>query len=413
MAMVAYTGIESIAQLGAESKRPAKTVPRAIILTMIILLLMYVGISLVALSAISPKDLGTKYLEDPLAGVVQALPFGSQVLSPWIGLLAALLLFVASNAGLVGASRLAYNLGDYYQLPAVLTRLNPKFRTPVISLSIFTVLSSVIVIMSRGEMSFLADLYNFGAMIAFFSAHMSLIVLRIRRPDIARPFKIPLNIPFGKFSLPITAIIGAISTFSVFCLVLFTKPAGRTLGVFWLICGLTIYFLYRKKRKIGSTASVSIERIKVPEYEKLKVTNILVPTKGDDETDTVQIACELARFHHAKITAAHIIEVPPSLPLDAALKQKKEAASITLKRAEAIAREIGVDIDLKILYGRNIVDSVLDEVHSGKFDLLVIGTLHAKRVEFKHHGIGFLTEEILKKCPCRVWVCSYSGKRKK
>src|SRR5690606_35888965 len=98
MAMVAYTGIESIAQLGAEAKRPAKTVPRAVVLTMFVLLFMYIGISIVALSAIAPKVLGTKYLEDPLAGVVQALPFGSAVLAPWIGLLAAILLFVASNA---------------------------------------------------------------------------------------------------------------------------------------------------------------------------------------------------------------------------------------------------------------------------------------------------------------------------
>lgn len=410
MAMVAYTGIESIAQLGSEAKKPAKTVPRAVVLTMFVLLFMYIGISVVALSAISPKVLGTKYLEDPLAGVVQALPFGSAVLAPWIGLLAAVLLFVASNAGLVGASRLAYNLGDYYQLPRFLTKLNPRFRTPVIALSIFTVLASIVVIASEGNMGFLADLYNFGAMIAFFSAHMSLIVLRIKKPDLVRPFKIPFNIPFGKFSVPVTAIVGAIATFSVWCLVVITKPAGRTLGLAWLLIGCMIYFSYRTRRNIATTGNVSIERIKVPDYKAMKISKILVPTRGGLETETVQMACDLARMHDAKLTAVHVIEVPPSLPLDADMATKKHLADCALKRAEAVARESGVDIELKVVCARNVTDSILDELNVGKFDLLVLGTVN-KLHDFKHKGMGALAEKLLKKSPCRVWICASRSKK--
>ena len=405
MAMVAYTGIESIAQLGAEAKKPAKTVPRAIVITMFVLLFMYIGISIVALSAISPQELGTKYLEDPLAGVVQALPFGSAVLSPWIGLLAAMLLFVASNAGLVGASRLAYNLGDYYQLPRNVTRLNSRFRTPVIALSIFTVLASIVVIASEGNMEFLADLYNFGAMIAFFSAHMSLIVLRIKKPDLVRPFKIPFNISFGKFSLPISAIVGALATFSVWCLVVITKPAGRTLGIAWLILGCYIYFSYRKRRNIATTASVSIERIKIPDYKMMKIKKILVPIREGLETETVQMACDLAKMHDCNLTAVHVIEVPASLPIDADMPAKLQNAELALKRAEAISRESGVDIELKILYARSISDTILEEVTLGHFDLLVLGAI-SKRLDFKHKGIGNLAETILKHAKCRVWICS-------
>lgn len=413
MAMVAYTGIESIAQLGAESKKPAKTVPRAIVLTMFVLLFMYVGISIVALSAIPPKILGTKFIADPLAGVVQALPFGSKLLSPWIGLLAAVLLFVASNAGLVGASRLAYNLGDYYQLPSGVTKLSRRFKTPITALAIFTVLSSLIVLASRGKIDFLADLYNFGAMIAFFSAHMSLIVLRIKKPDLARPFRAPLNIPFGKFSLPLTAIIGALSTFSVWCLVVVTKPEGRILGLGWLALGCIIYFSYRSKRRLASTSSLSIERIKVSDYKPLKLSRVLVPTKGEKDTETVQAACELAKLHDAELTAVHIIEVPPSLPLDADLSDKKKMADIALKRAAAIADDVGVKLELKILVGRNIIDSILDEIKADKFDLLVLGAREDRKDEYKHHTLGSLVETLLKKSPCRVWVClSKEGKKR-
>ncbi|HEY5259943.1 MAG TPA: APC family permease, partial [Rhabdochlamydiaceae bacterium] len=94
MAMVAYTGIESIAQLAAEAKKPTKNVPRAILIAMFVLVFMYLGLSVVALSAMSPKVLSTTYLQDPVAGIVAALPFGGSILGPWLGLLAAVLLFV-------------------------------------------------------------------------------------------------------------------------------------------------------------------------------------------------------------------------------------------------------------------------------------------------------------------------------
>ena len=82
MAMVAYTGIESIAQLGAEAKMPARTLPRAVMLTTVVLLVVYVSISVVALSAVTPQELGSTYILNPIAGIVEALPFGKVILAP-------------------------------------------------------------------------------------------------------------------------------------------------------------------------------------------------------------------------------------------------------------------------------------------------------------------------------------------
>jgi APA family basic amino acid/polyamine antiporter len=87
---------------------------------------MYLGLSIVGLSAMTPKELSGKYLEDPIAGIVINLPFGSEIIAPWIGLLAAVLLFVAANAGLLGASRLAFNLGEFFQLPKFFLQVTSK-----------------------------------------------------------------------------------------------------------------------------------------------------------------------------------------------------------------------------------------------------------------------------------------------
>jgi APA family basic amino acid/polyamine antiporter len=405
MAMVAYTGIESIAQLAAESKRPVRTVPRAVVLTMGVLLFIYIGISLVALSAIDPKVLGTKYVLNPVAAIVDALPFGSKILSPLIALIAAIVLAVAANAGMMGASRLSYNMGEYYQLPRFFYAIHPRFRTPIVALAFFTILASFVVLASRGSMDFLADLYNFGAMLAFLSAHLSLICLRIKKPEMKRPFRAPLNIPFGRYSIPLTAIIGALATFSVWCLVIITKPQGRYLGFAWMIFGLIMYFSYRKRSKLKAMGHVAIEQIKVPGYEPLEVKKILVPTRGGMQTETVQMACEIAKLHGASVTALQVIEIPATLPLDIRIPHRMVLAEAILKRAEAIAREIGVEIDLSVVRSRSLPDTILEIAEKGKFDLLVLGSLKTSQ-EPKTKKMGTATDKILRKAPCRVWICA-------
>jgi len=411
MAMVAYTGIESIAQLGSEARRPAKTVPRAVLITMGMLVLMYLGISIVALSALTPQELTGKYLEDPIAGIAAALPFGSNWLSPWIGILAACLLFVAANAGLVGASRLAFNMGEYYQLPRFFYRLHYRFRTPYVSLAVFALVAVLVVLWSRGQMTFLADLYNFGAMLAFFSAHLSLIVLRIKKPDLKRPFRVPFNIRIKGYSIPIPSIIGCLATMGVWILVVLTKPEGRYLGFAWISLGVLMYFGYRRKQKMASTGQLEIEKIKFPDYKPFEVKKVLVPTRGGVQTETVQVACELARFHGASLTAIHVIEIPYSMPLDTDISHRIYMAEVILKRAEAIAREYNIHLNVKIVRSRSIPETILETIEQEKYDLLVLGTMKTSRETPK--GLGTITEKILKHAPCRVWVCcsDFYGKR--
>lgn len=405
MAMVAYTGIESIAQLAAEAQHPVRTVPRAVILTMSILLFIYLGISVVALSAVTPQDLGTTYLLNPVAAIVDALPYGKWILSPVIAVLAAIVLGIAANAGLIGASRLSFNMGEYYQLPRFFYSIHPRFRTPMVSLAFFAIVAILVVVASRGNMDFLADLYNFGAMLAFLSAHLSVIVLRIKRPEMKRPFKIPFNISMGRYSIPISAIIGAIATLSVWCLVVVTKPEGRYLGLAWMTYGLIMYFGYRKSSQLKATGHVAIEHIAIPDFKPMKIQKILVPTRGGSQTETMQMACEIAKFHKAKVTALQVIEIPASLPLDMNTPHRNALAEAILKRAEAIAREIGVEIELCIVRSRSIPDSILDIASKGKYDLLVLGALRPSQ-ELKVKGVGTFTEQILRKAPCRVWICA-------
>jgi APA family basic amino acid/polyamine antiporter len=399
MAMVAYIGIESIAQLGSESKRPAKYVPRAIMIVMGVLLCLYMGLAMTTLSVVHPHALGTTYLNNPLAGIVDHMPFGQGIIGPLIGIVAASILFVAANAGLVGASRLAFNMGEYYQLPRLFHTVHPRFRTPHIALAFFAVFAAIIILFSRGNLDYIADLYNFGAMAAFFFAHISLIAMRIKRPDLHRPFKVRLNIKIKGFEIPITAIIGALVTAGAWILVVLTKPEARYLGFGWMAFGIGMYLYYRRKKKISAAGSVTLHKVKIPHFKPLKIKTILVPLQRTLEQDLIQIVCQSAKHHNARLIAVDFFEIPSSMPLDAQLTQRQILSDALLGRVEAIAREYDVQTELRVLRTRSTSHAILELAEECKADLIA---LPVDTITQKNHAatLAFL----MKKAPCRVWL---------
>ena len=404
MAMVAYTGIEAIAQLAAETKHPAIAIPKSIKWTTLTVISLYMGISFVGLSVMSPEELGTRYLEDPVGGIARNFPIGGEILGPWVGFIAAIVLLIASNAGLIGCSRLTFSMGEHYQVPNFCYKIHPRFRTPYVSLAIFAALASLVVIASRGKMLFLADLYNFGAQIAFFSVHIALLILRWKKPELKRPYRAPFNIYVGKNRyLPLTAIFGALATFTVWVVVVITKPEGRILGFFWMILGFSIYFFYRRKKKLRLAGHVSVEKIKIPEYKPIHIKHILLAIRSSGGTEFLQTAFQLASLHEADVTAVYVLEVPYSLPIDGLLEEKEHLGEIALKRAEAISREFHLSISLELVRARSIESALLKLVDSHRYDLVVVG---AEWKELHQRG-GFApqAEKLLKDSPCRVIFC--------
>ena len=417
MAMVAYIGIESISQLGGEARDAEKKVPRAIIITMLTLFVVYFGISSVALSAIHPRELSTTYLEDPLAGIAAALPVGRNYFGPWIGILGATILFVAANAGLVGASRLTFAMGEHFQLPRVLYTLHPKFKTPYISLILFSVLAGLVVFVAK-KLVFIADLYNFGAMLAFFLAHLSLIALRIRQPDLRRPFKLRGNLPIGKIGIPITAFIGLLGTFLVWVDVVISKPAGRNLGFVWMFLGVGFYFLYRKKHEISATSRIELEKIEMPEYKEQSITKVLVPTRGEN-FNTIQYAAKVAHAHGASLTALYVIEIPASLPLDTFFPDRLLKGDTIMESCQAICREYSVAAKTLVLQSRSAGEAIYETARDGGYDLIVLGTSLESPSKIRTRlgsalgsavstssFLGSTVDYVLKHAPCRVWICA-------
>lgn len=135
-------------------------------------------------------------------------------------------------------------MGLRQQLPAAVSSVNARSRVPLISLIIIAILACSLVLV--GQVTIMADLYAFGAMLAYTMAHVCVITLRVKEPNLARPFKIIPNIHIGGKQIPVFAILGGLATATTWLIVVWTHEYGRIVGFGWLVFGLIMYVIYRR-----------------------------------------------------------------------------------------------------------------------------------------------------------------------
>jgi hypothetical protein len=170
VAMIAYTGIETVSNLAEEARDPTRSIPASIRLVAVAVFAIYFTLPLVALSALPVyKDAAGDYVtklglppdqggfeNDPVLGLVENLGLHGWVLSAgkvYVGILAATILFIATNAGVIGASRITYSMAMHRQLPEVFRRLHPRFKTPWLSLIVFAAAIPIAVLLPGGSAS--------------------------------------------------------------------------------------------------------------------------------------------------------------------------------------------------------------------------------------------------------------------
>jgi APA family basic amino acid/polyamine antiporter len=286
IAALCFTGVETVSQLAEETRKPAERIPHAYVLMIVVVLVLFAGISIVALSAMTPQVLGDPvngWARDPVAGIAANLPSATLqgIFRPLVAVLAASILLTATNAGLLGISRLTYNLSSHRQLPRILSTVHPRFHTPYIAIMLFCTVAVVLLIPGFASAKFFADLgalYVFGSLLCFALAHAAIISLRIRKPDMERPFKLRWNLKISRRELPVTALLGMFSTFGIWMVVIVTQPFSRWAGLAWMAGGLLIYFLFRRGRP--KTPQEWEKR----EKEKGQVKNNRLPVAGNHGT---------------------------------------------------------------------------------------------------------------------------------
>ncbi len=353
IAMVAYTGIEAISQMAGEARNAEKTVPRAMFLTMGTTILLYSGISLVALSAMKPEILSTTWINDPIAGIAHAMPHFGAIFAPWVSILGATILTVSANAGLIGVSRLAYSMSNNLLISPVFHRTSVRYKTPIVSIGIFGTIAALIVAFFP-YLEILADLYNYGAMLSFSMTHLALVKLRKKEPALKRPFRVPLTLRVAGWEIPIPTMIGFMGTFGVFIMVLLFHKYGRVFGTVWMAGGIFYYLWFRRRESLPVMERVQITEIK-DDYPKAKPhKHILVATSPTRPSPMLRDVLKVAKADEAKVTIITVLEIPLALPLNASLIEEENVARHTLNLCQAIGMEEDVLVDTILARGRAI-----------------------------------------------------------
>src|SRR3954452_14391161 len=260
--MVAYTGIETVSNLAEEARDFGRTIPRAIAGVVVAVAVIYAFLPAVALSAMpvvnGKTELATTYAGDPILGVVKNIDLGvlQQAAEVYVGILAATILFIATNAGLIGVSRLTYSMGQHRQLPERLRQLHPKFRTPYIAIGVFGAVAALTIL--PGKADFLGTVYAFGAMLSFTIAHVSVIALRIKEPDRERPYRMPGEVRLFGHRLPVLALAGGAGTGIAWVVVTVLNTSTLIAGAVWLTIGVATYVLYRRNKGLSLTQTPKI-----------------------------------------------------------------------------------------------------------------------------------------------------------
>jgi APA family basic amino acid/polyamine antiporter len=346
--MIAYTGIETISNMAEEARDAARTVPRAAGLVVAAVLGLYLLIPLVALSAMPVTQdaaghfttaLGSEFANDPILGIVENLGLGhglTEALRFYVGVLAAVILLIATNAGLIGVSRLTYSMGQHRQLPEGLRQVHPKYRTPYIAILVFAGIAMLTLI--PGQTDFLATLYSFGAMLSFTIAHVSVIQLRRRHADSERPWKPPLNFRAFGTLVPLSAVLGGLGTFAAWIVVMALNPRTLAVGLGWMALGIAVYVLYRRNQKLPLTETVKVVTPEPLGVEEIEYRSVLVAFEDSEpfSEEMVATAVKLASKRRRGIHIHSMLTVPTHLSLDAELREAEAEAQSKIEQAKLI-----------------------------------------------------------------------------
>jgi basic amino acid/polyamine antiporter, APA family len=429
VATVVFTGLESASGLSGELRVGRRGLQRLIASATVSVLVLYVGIAVVAMTALpvvgNDTSLARNYLEAPMVGVAEAFSprWYADPLMYVIAAAGTATLIAAAGSAMLGLSRLSYALSTNRQIPSALGRLHPRRGTPYVVIVLAAVIAGALLLPQ--DLDFLVGLYAFGGLLGLTIAHVSIVALRYREPSRKRPYRMPFSVRVAGGDLPIPALLGALLAGLAWLSVVATHIGARLVGFGWLAGGVALYVLYR-----GTQGKPILKRVLVPEKalrgerHEAEYGSILVPIFGSPlDDDIVQTAGRLAAEedvesfeadHGATIEALWIFEVPMSLPIDAALPDEQlKRARAALARAKAVGEEYeGVEVATATVRARRAGQAIVDEARRRGVQAVVLaaeepskirgGALLGGRGGPLDNFVGEVTKYVISKAPCQV-----------
>ncbi len=423
--MIAYTGLETISNLAEETRDPPRDVPRAYTMLRSAVFAIYLTLPAIALMALPVHKVGGQYQtklgldpskggfkNDPVLGIVSNLGLHGTMLSAlkiYVGLLAATILLIATNAGIIGSSRISYAMSSYRQIPNLFRRLHARLRTPWLSLIFFSATFPILLMLPGllirdREVNFLGTMYSFGAMLSFAIANVSLIALRYRYRDAELAYKARPNFRFRGVDWPLFAIVGLFGTAAAWLSITIQESATRIAGFSWLAAGFVLFVVYRKrvlKMPLRETTHAPAEILPW----QLEYRQIVVPVFAEANVATaMNIACRLSAERRSMITIVAPLEVPLGSPIGARLPEEERLDEL-LDEAGAIATGYGVSVRPRLIRTRSAGEAIVAEVEHHHAEIIILPAQRPQsRRRSRRMPLDATTELVLRRAHCRVML---------
>jgi amino acid transporter len=311
LTFIAFEGYEVIAQTGSELKNPKKNIPRAIFISLLVVIAIYILFTFAFIGGLSSETAGQPSWQFIGSfgelGIVEAaknfLPFGALIVlaGGFISTLAAL------NATTYSSSRVSYAMGTHYNLPHFFGRISPKYKTPVIS----TIASGIIMLIMALSLDLTALAFAASVMFLFLFAQVNYAAITIRRlygKKLDYAFKTPF--------FPLIPTLGMLSAFGLSVYLLITEPNSWVIAIAWIVIGFVIYKGYTSKKEIEHYAPLVYNQ----GPKERKEYRILIIYNPKYVTDFFKIANALAQEKEAEVAFLSVVRIPVHLPLSASSK---------------------------------------------------------------------------------------------
>ena len=332
LTFIAFEGYEIIAQAGDEIKRPKKNIPRAIFISLGIVISVYVVFAFVFIGGLDPSQVGLPAWEFiggfGELGIIEAaeyyLPYGALIVlaGGFVSTLAAL------NATTFAASRVSFAMGRNHDLPPVFNRLHKKYRTPFVS----TIFSSIV--MTVLALSFDLTMIALAAsvMFLFLFAQVNAACITIRRLAKEKKLVYGFKTPF----FPLVPVVGfaLVSILAVY--LLFSHPLSWVIAIVWIGIGFLIYKFYTSKKEIQHHAPLVFNQ----SPEERKEYRILVVFDKRTATKLTKLATAMAAQKDGEISFLNVISVPKQTPLAFANKSGETGIGIFDEFKKSISHSI-------------------------------------------------------------------------
>ena len=359
LTFIAFEGYEIIVQTGEEVKNPKRNIPRAIFISLAIVVVLYCLVAFVSIGAISPQGIPAwRFIgEGGELGIMKAaemfLPYGALIVlgGGMVSTLAAL------NATTFSSARVAFAMGRHYNLPHKLSSIHPINRTPHIAI----VISGIIMAFMAYALP-LADIaVAAGVIFLLLFTQVNIAAITIRRiygNKLSYGFKTPF--------FPVIPIAGIFLKLGLALYLLVTQPLSWGITILWILVGFILYRMYTFKQEIQHYAPIVTSEgdLKREDYR------ILIPYTPEDPDRLLKYAIRVAKETAGEVNILRVITVPHQTPLSAGVAFA-DAAKRSFEPLEKILDKENIPSHYLVRVSHDATEAILATIEEQRIDLLI------------------------------------------